>query len=81
MHQIAQRNNLDSQKGKQQGRGGYKLHNVYDQPILVTPAQEGNTSDLGAVMSELGCQSDEAARVAVKRHQNVSNTFTKFSWI
>ena len=32
----------------------------------------------GVVQSGLGCQSDEAARVAVKHHWNVSNTFTKF---
>ena len=57
-----------NKKGKQtlnKDEGAYKLHNIYGQLILTktTPM-----SYKGAVMSGLGCQSDEAARVTVKRH-------------
>ena len=42
---------------------------IYDQLILTMPTK-ATTPPIykGAVMSGLGCQSDEAARVAVKRH-------------
>ena len=58
-------------KGKQtlnKDEGAYKLHNIYDQLILTTPTKATSPTYKGAVMSGLGCQSDEAARVAVKRH-------------
>ena len=58
-------------KGKQtlnQDEGAYKLHNTYNQLILTTPTKATPPICKGAVMSGLGCQSDEAARVAVKRH-------------
>ena len=46
-----------------------KLHNIYDELILTTPKKATPpTYYKGAVMSGLGCQADEAARVAVKRH-------------
>ena len=61
------------------GEGAYKFHNIYDQLILTMPLTKATSPTYkGAVLSRLGCQSDEAARVAVKRHyKNVSNTFTK----
>ena len=46
----------------------YKLHNIFDQLILTTPSAGTSRKYKGAVLSGLGCQSDEAARVAVKRH-------------
>ena len=58
-------------KGKQtlnKDEGAYKLHNSYDQLILDTPKMATPPIYKVAVMSGLGCQSDEAARVAVKRH-------------
>ena len=68
---MAQRSHLDTQKRKQtlnKYEGAYKLHNIYDQLILTTPTKATPPINKGAVMSGLGCQSDEAARVAVKRH-------------
>ena len=44
------------------------LHNVYDQLILTMPTSAASCTYKGAVMSGLGCQSDEAASVAVKHH-------------
>ena len=54
------------------------MHNIYDQLILTMPTKATPPIYKGAVLSGLGCQSDEAARVAVKRLENVSNIFTKF---
>ena len=48
--------------------GAYKLHNIFDQLILSTPSTGTSRKYKGAVLSGLSCQSDEAARVAVKRH-------------
>ena len=58
--------------------GAYKLHNIFDQLILATPSAGTSRKYKGAVLSGLRCRSDEVARVAVKRHLNVSNTFTIF---
>ena len=62
-------------RGKQtlyKDKGVYKLHNIYDQLIL-TMLSVGTSQicNKGAVMSALGRQSDEAARVAVKRHLQI----------
>ena len=75
---MAQRSNLDSRKKENKlltrTRGDYKLQNVYDQLILVTPKIATPPTYKEALMSGLRCQSDEDARVAVKRHfKNVSN--------
>ena len=48
--------------------GAYKLHNIFDQLILATPSTGNSLTHKGAVSSGLGCQSDEAASLAVKRH-------------
>ena len=69
---MTQRSHLDTQKKENRlltrTRGAYKLHNIYDQLILTTPTKATPPIYKGAVMSGLGCQSDEADRVAVKRH-------------
>ena len=48
--------------------GAYKSHTIFDQLILTTPSAGTSRKHKGAVLSGLGCQSDKAARVAVKRH-------------
>ena len=48
--------------------GVYKLYNIFDQLILTTPSAGISRKYKGAVLSELGCQSDEAARAAMKCH-------------
>ena len=58
-------------KGKQtlnKDEGAYKLHNIYDQLILATPSTVASSTYKRTVSSGLGCQSDEAASLAVKRH-------------
>ena len=47
--------------------GAYELHNIFDQLIFTTPSAGTSRKYKGAMLSGLGCQSNEAARVAVKR--------------
>ena len=49
-------------------RGFAWFFNICDQLILTTPTKATPPTYKVVVMSELGCQSDEAARAAVKRH-------------
>ena len=60
-----------SKRGQQtlnKDEGAYKLHNIFDQLILTMPSAGTSRKYKGTVLSGLVCQSDEAARVAVKRH-------------
>ena len=43
--------------------GGLQEHNIYDQLMLMTPTKATSPTYEGAVLSGMGCESDEAARV------------------
>ncbi|XP_070537052.1 uncharacterized protein [Ptychodera flava] len=48
--------------------GAYKLHNIFDQLIHTTPSTAADSSCKRSRLYGLSCQSEEAARLAVKRN-------------
>ena len=69
---MGQGGHLDSQKRKEHSlnkdEGAYKLSNIFDQLFHTTPSMAAFSSYKRMMLSGQGCQSEEAASLAVKRN-------------